>query len=267
MWEQRGDGVTFKTIEIEHKGRVGILRLNDPARLNAVSMAMVEEIGEALDLLVRSSRAMILTGAGKAFCSGANLAGGLSQPGSDSDFGLSLETHINPLMTRLRDLPIPWITSVRGPAAGVGCSMGLAGDMIVASETAYFLQAFSRIGLVPDGGSSHLLVRAIGRPRAMEMMLLGERIPAAKALQWGLVNQVVADDALDAAALALAERLASGPASLGQTRRIVWNAIDEPWAGAIWKEREEQLIAGRTSDAGEGIAAFLEKRPAQFQGK
>ncbi|WP_239987421.1 enoyl-CoA hydratase-related protein [Sphingosinithalassobacter portus] len=256
----------FNTIEIEYDGPVGVLRLNKPENLNAMSLTMAEECLAALDVLASRARALIITGAGRAFCSGANLAGGMGQEGSESDFGLSLETHINPMMTRLRDLDIPWITAVRGAAAGVGCSVALAGDMIVASETAYFLQAFSRIGLVPDGGSTHLLARSIGRVRAMEMMLLGERLPAATALEWGLVNRVVPDDMLEAEAMALAQRLANGPASLGRTRRMVWGAIDMPWAEALASERSEQLHAGRSADAAEGIAAFLEKRPAKFQG-
>lgn len=260
-------GQVFQKIEIERRGRVGVLRLNDPAVLNAVSVAMLDEFGPALDALLETSRAIIVTGEGRAFCSGANLAGGMSEPGPAADFGLELETHVNPLMTRLRDLPVPWISAVRGAAAGVGCSLALAADMVVASDTAYFLQAFSRIGLVPDGGSSHLVARAIGRVRAMEMMLLGERIPAARALEWGLVNRVVDNAALEGAAFELADRLANGPASLGQIRRIVWNAVDAPWDDALAMERREQATAGRTADCAEGINAFLEKRPAAFEGR
>lgn len=262
-----GGDVDFKTIIVDCDGKVGVIRLNDPARRNAVSIAMIQEVSAALDLLAQKARAIVLTGEGAGFCSGANLAGGMEMPGSDTDFGLVLETYINPLMTRLRNSPLPWISAVRGAAAGVGCSLALAADMIVASEDAYFLQAFSRIGLVPDGGSSHLLVRSLGRPRAMEMMLLGERIPAAQALEWGLINRVVADDALESTALELAQRLAAGPASLGQTRQLVWDAIDSDWTEALAIERREQLTAGRSSDAAEGIAAFLEKRPAVYEGR
>jgi 2-(1,2-epoxy-1,2-dihydrophenyl)acetyl-CoA isomerase len=267
MLSSVGDGVDFKWIAVERDGQVGIIRLNDPARRNAVTIAMIEEIGSALDLLALDTRAIILTGTGQSFCSGANLAGGLDFPGSATDFGLVLEKFINPLMTRLRDLPMPWISAVSGAAAGVGCAIALAADMIVASEDAYFLPAFSRIGLVPDGGCTHLLARAVGRPRAMEMMLLGERIPAVQALDWGLINRVVTNDSLRAAALELAQRLAAGPASLAQTRRMVWQAIDCNWSEALASERREQLIAGQSRDATEGIAAFLEKRPAVYEGR
>ncbi|HJQ16972.1 MAG TPA: enoyl-CoA hydratase-related protein [Allosphingosinicella sp.] len=258
--------MSSKRVETEKRGRVGLVRLNHPETLNAVSVEMVEQLSSALNALEKSSRAILLTGAGRAFSSGGNLSADMAAGGGDTDLGLSLETHVNPLMCQLRDLSIPWMTAVRGAAAGVGCSIALAGDLIVASESAYFMQAFSRIGLVPDGGSSHLLVRTVGRARAMEMMLLGERLPAARALEWGLVNHVVPDDALEADAMALAERLANGPSSLAQTRRMVWKALDSDWDSMLAMERKEQLAAGRSADCAEGIAAFLEKRPARFTG-
>lgn len=247
---------------------VAIIRLNDPATLNAVTVAMVEEIGTALDQIETSARALILTGAGRAFCAGANLAAEI-EPEDDGlpDMGGALETHINPLMTRLRNLAFPWISAVRGPAAGVGCSLALAADLVIASESAYFLQAFSRIGLVPDGGSSWLLARGAGRIRAMELMLLGERLPATTALEWGLINRVVADDQLEAAALDLASRLAAGPTrSLGFIREAAWAAADLPWEEALANERRLQFHAGRTADHREGVAAFKAKRPAVFTG-
>jgi 2-(1,2-epoxy-1,2-dihydrophenyl)acetyl-CoA isomerase len=169
-------------------------------------------------------------------------------------------------MSKLRDLPMPWISSVRGAAAGVGASLALAGDMVVASETAFFLQAFSRIGLVPDGGSSHLLVKTIGRPRAMELMLLGDRLPAKTALEWGLINRVVPDTELEAASLELATRLAQGAASLKLIRKLAWTAVDGEWSKSLATERDLQRSAGRTADHREGVAAFFGKRPAAFKG-
>lgn len=257
--------MTFKLIEIEYRDAIALLRFNQPNTLNAMSLEMAEEVVRAVDEIEGAARALIVTGAGRAFCSGADL-GKIPDDLSEVDFGEALETHINPLMTRLRSLSIPWITAVRGAAAGVGCSIGLAGDMIVASETAYFLQAFSRIGLVPDGGSTHLLARTIGRPRAMEMMLLGEKVEASTALAWGLINRVVADDALEEEALALAQRLANGPRSLALTRTMVWHAIDADWQSALATERREQKVAGHSADAAEGISAFLQKRKAAFIG-
>jgi 2-(1,2-epoxy-1,2-dihydrophenyl)acetyl-CoA isomerase len=258
----------YRLIDVARDGDVAIIRLDDPDTLNATSAEMIDEINAALDAM-GSARALILTGAGRAFSSGANLAGGAGaiDVGPDSDLGEVLETHVNPLLLRLSRLPIPWISAVRGAAAGVGCSLALAADMVVASDDAFFLQAFARIGLVPDGGSSHLLVRGIGRVRAMELMLLGDRLPAARALEWGLVNRVVASDALEEESLTLARRLAAGPTrALGMIRELAWSALDSDWEAALATERRLQAEAGRTRDVGEGIAAFLEKRPAAFVG-
>ncbi len=156
---------------------------------------------------------------------------------------------------------------MNGAAAGVGCSLALLGDLIVAAESAYFLQAFRRIGLVPDGGSTYLLPRMIGKARAMEMALLGDRIPAAQALEWGLVNRVVPDAELMSSAMALAQALATGPASLGLSRQILWASMDSDWAAQLHRERLAQRTAGKTEDFVEGVGAFLAKRPAQFTGR
>ena len=246
---------------------VATLRLNDPARLNAVSTEMIEEMRAAIAGVARSARAMVLAGSDKAFCSGANLAGGLGLEaiGPDFDAGASLEQSINPLMLALRDLEIPWIAAVKGAAAGVGASLALAADLIVAGESAYFLQAFRRIGLVPDGGSTYLLTRAVGRPRAMEMMLLGEKVPAKQALDWGMINRVTPDGEVEETAFALARTLASGPSrALGLIRRAGWIATDTDFGTALKIERELQREAGRDPDFREGVQAFLEKRPARF---
>ena len=178
-----------------------------------------------------------------------------------------IERVYNPLMTLLRDLPIPIVTAVNGAAAGIGCSLALMGDMIVAGESAYFLQAFRRIGLAPDGGSTYLLPRAIGRARAMEMALLGEKIGAAKALEWGLVNRVVPDGELMATAKAIALELANGPASLGLIRKLMWDSLDNAWGPQLHNERKTQKIAGKTEDFVEGVSAFLQKRVAAFKGR
>jgi len=256
--------VPYAKIAIEIRGTVGLIRLNDPATLNAVSVAMIEELNHAIDELAGSTRAILLTGTGRSFCSGANLSGDPPY----ADFGLSLEQHINPLMTRLRNLPVPWISAVRGAAAGFGCSLALAADLVVASDTAYFLQAFARMALVPDGGASYLLARTIGRARAMEMMLLGDRVPAAKALDWGLISRMVPDTDLDTAAFELAERLAKGPTkTLGMIRKLAWTAIDADWFTALQSEREQQKIAGQSADCREAVTAFLEKRAVNFIGK
>lgn len=259
--------VSEDIVIVEQLEKIGILRLNDPETLNSVSYAMLEALEQGLDMLLPEVRAIVLIGSGRAFSSGANLSDGFDAPAGEIDVGMSLETHVNPLMDRLRELPVPWISAVRGPAAGVGCALALAADMVVASETAYFLQAFSRIGLVPDGGCTHLLARTIGRHRTMELALLGEELPAATALTWGLVNNVVADELLETAAMELAVRLAVGPASLRSIRQMVWAAMDEPWSEMLAMERREQRNAGRSNDFAEGVQAFQEKRPARFNGR
>ena len=259
----------YEKVEIEIMDGVALVRLNDPTILNALSIQMVDELDDALNQVTASARAMILTAAGRAFCAGANLAGEVGSVAEDGlpDVGSVLETHINPLMNRLRSLSIPWISAVRGAAAGVGCSLALAADLVIASESAYFLQAFARVGLVPDGGSSWLLARGAGRVRAMEMMLLGERLPAAKALEWGLINRVTGEDELESTALELAKGLAAGPTrSLAMIREAAWAGADRDWDHALATERRLQREAGRTADHSEGVAAFLEKRAPRFTG-
>jgi 2-(1,2-epoxy-1,2-dihydrophenyl)acetyl-CoA isomerase len=251
---------------------VATVTLNDPATMNAAGVDTVTELADAFRRVAEGeieARAVVLTGAGRGFCSGANLSGGgpsaRSQNGGESA-GSSLEKHYNPFITLLRDFPMPLVTAVNGAAAGVGCSLALMGDMIVAADSAYFLQAFRRIGLVPDGGSTYLLPRMIGRARAMEMALLGERVSAAKALEWGMVNRVVPDFELISEATKLAHELARGPASLGLIRRIMWRSLDADFTDQLADEARTQNEAGRTKDFIEGVRAFLEKRPAQFAG-
>lgn len=252
---------------------VATITLNDPATMNAAGIDTVTELADAFRRTAEGefgARAVVLTGAGRGFCSGANLSGGgpaaRSQDGGGGGAGAALETHYNPFITLLRDFPMPIVTAVNGAAAGVGCSLALMGDMIIAAESAYFLQAFRRIGLVPDGGSTYLLPRMIGRARAMEMTLLGERVSAAKALEWGLVNRVVPDFELVSEATQLAHQLANGPASLGLIRKIMWRSLDADFADQLSDEARTQNEAGRTKDFVEGVRAFLEKRPAQFTG-
>ena len=192
----------------------------------------------------------------------------LSHEGSKPDAGRALTTHYNPLMQAIREHPHPVITAVNGPAAGVGCSLALVGDIIVCAKSAYFLQAFRRIGLVPDGGSTWLLARTIGRPRAMEMALFGEKVPAEKALEWGMVNRVVEDEALMSTAMEMAETLATGPTvALSLARDLMWKACESDFDEAIYDERIAQRTAGRTDDFKEGVSAFLQKRKADFKGK
>jgi 2-(1,2-epoxy-1,2-dihydrophenyl)acetyl-CoA isomerase len=257
----------FARAKLDIDGPVGIIRLNHPEVMNAVSPEMVGGLMKALDELERRRsevRCVILTGEGKGFCAGANLQ---PSPGDRGDAGSLLETVFHPFLRRLRELSVPLLTAVNGAAAGVGMSFALMGDLVLCARSAYFLQAFRRIGLVPDGGSTWILPRLIGRARAIELSLLGERLPAAKALEWGLVNRVFADDELMDKALGMARELASGPTvALGLIRQLYWESPDNTYEEQLNLERQMQRKAGASADFKEGVRAFLQKRPADFKG-
>lgn len=259
--------MTFQTISTETIGQIGVIRLNRPQKLNAINALMIEEIGAALDELVPCVHALVVTSAGRAFCAGAALDEAIPADRAERDLGLVLHTHANPLMSKLRGLSVPWISCVRGAAAGAGASLALAADMIIASPSAYFILSFARVGLVPDAGSTFLLTRTIGRVRAMELTLLAEKLPAQRALEWGLINRIAAEEDLEREALDVAKRLADGPSiSLRLTREAVWKAVECQWSESLHTERVSQRIAGRTKDFDEGVAAFIEKRTPRFSG-
>jgi len=254
-------------VDYECSNNVAVIRLNDPASLNALSVPVVEALQSAFERASAEARAALICGAGRGFCSGWNLT--TTSPGANGPFdaGLVLETLVNPFMRTLRNLPIPLISAVHGAAAGAGASLALAADIIVAGESAYFLQAFRRIGLVPDAGATWLLTQSVGRARAMELMLLGERLPAPRALEWGLINRVTADADVYATAHALAADLAAGPTqALAMIRRAAWLAAEADFATALDTERDMQAKAGATGDFAEGVKAFFEKRAAVFSG-
>ncbi len=262
-----------KKITLEFRDTVVVLTLNDPDALNAISIPMLEDLGEALDQVedpANGARCMILTGAGRGFCAGANLGGGISSETDNEkrDAGEVLEKYYHPTLKRLRDLPVPFLTAVNGVAAGVGMSFAMMGDLVLAARSSYFMQAFTRVGLVPDGGSTYLLPRLVGLARAKELSILAERLPAEKAMEWGIVNRVYDDDMLMDEAFKLAEGLANGPTvSLKLIRKLYWQSPLNTYDQQLDLERESQRIAGRTEDFSEGVKAFLEKRPARFKGK
>ncbi|MEE4289518.1 MAG: enoyl-CoA hydratase-related protein, partial [Erythrobacter sp.] len=239
-----------------------------PERLNAMSPQMANEIGQVFYDL-GEARAVLITGEGKGFCSGADLSarGEGSALGSKGGSHEALTRHYNPAITQILRAEVPVICAVNGPAAGVGCSLALAADFTIAGKSAYFLQAFVNIGLVPDGGSTWLLARAIGRARATRMMMLGEKIGSAQAEDWGLIYKAVEDEALMDEARALAEKLANGPTlALRQIKRNIATALDGAVDGVMLAEAEAQRIAGASADAMEGGMAFLQKRKAEFKG-
>lgn len=260
----------YETIRVEREGPVAVLTLNRPERLNACPPQMADDIFAATRDL-RDARALLVTGEGRAFCSGADLAGASEGDGSieggDRSF-TALQTRYNPMVSQLWNLPIPVVSAVRGPAAGIGCSIALAADFTIAAQSGYFLQAFVNIGLVPDGGSSWILPRLTGLAQATRMMMLGEKIGAEEAERIGLIYKCVPDDALDSEARSLAERLASGPTiALARMKANLRTGLQSDYATALTREAEGQRIAGSTDDAREGTAAFLEKRQARFRGR
>ena len=252
--------------EIERQGDVVLIRFADPATRNALSMSMADGLLQHLRASEKEARAIVIAGDERAFCSGAKLnSDEASNRRGSFDVGLRLENHFNPLMMALRDLRIPLITAVRGAAAGIGASLALIGDLIIAGPNAYFQQAFGRIGLIPDGGSPWLLVNAIGRIRAMELLLLGDSLPAQQAYEWGLVTRLVDDEEVEPVAMSLAHRLAEGPAmAIALTRRAAWAAAEASFEAQLQLERQLQTVAGYHPDFAEGVSAFLQKRAANF---
>src|SRR4051812_30741662 len=257
--------MAYEHIRLEQSpAAVATITIARPDRLNALSGQTVDELRAAVEEAGSSgARCLLLTGEGRGFSSGADLAGG----GLPEDAGAALEKHFNPLVEALFALPIPVVAAVNGPCAGAGCSLALAADIVIAGRSAYFLQAFVNIGLIPDAGATWLLPRLAGRARAMEMMMLGERIPAEKALEWGMISRGVEDDELASEAVALATRLAQGPTvALGLIRKLAREAGHLPVSEALAAERAAQREAGATQDFRSAVVAFLQKQPARFEG-
>jgi 2-(1,2-epoxy-1,2-dihydrophenyl)acetyl-CoA isomerase len=257
----------FEHIRLEHGANaVAKVTIARPERLNALSGQTVDELRAAVESIDGSgARCLLLTGEGRGFSSGADLASGGGLP---EDAGAALEKHFNPLVEALFALPIPVVAAVNGAAAGAGCSLALCADIVIAARSAYFLQAFVNIGLIPDAGATWLLPRLTGRARAMEMMMLGERVPAEKALEWGMIARVVDDDALALETMEFAARLAQGPTlAYGMIRKLARESAQLPLTEALAAEREAQRDAGRTQDFQGAVVAFLQKRQPQFEGK
>ncbi|MEL7139370.1 MAG: enoyl-CoA hydratase-related protein [Pseudomonadota bacterium] len=253
---------------------VAIITLNRPDRMNALTGPMRREMIAAMERAPDEARAVVITGAGRAFCSGQDLmdAGGNAQKAArgaaDIDLGRTLAEEYEPLLKLIYDCPVPTISAVNGPAAGAGCNLALAADIVIAGQSASFLQAFARIGLIPDAGGTYWLPRLVGSARAMGMCLTAEPVDAPRAAEWGLIWEVVPDDVLAAHVGALAQRLAKGPTLAYRLmkealRKSPENGLDEQLA----LEAQLQGEAGKSRDFAEGVLAFLEKRPARYEGR
>ncbi len=260
------------TVLYEERGAVALLTLHRPAALNSFDRQMHHDLWAAFDRAEAQPhiRAMVLTGAGRGFCAGADLSSFDFTPGPDmvkrADPGPVIDQAFNPTTRRIQTLRMPIIAAVNGVAAGAGASVAMACDIVIASPQASFIQAFSKIGLIPDAGSSWLLVERLGLPRALALAMTGDKLPAQQAKDWGLIWDV-ADDAL-AAAMAMAERLAVMPTkALVATRALLQGATTRSLSEQLDLERDTQSAMGQTHDYFEGVKAFLEKRPAQFKGE
>ena len=263
--------MAYETIVWEQSGAVGRLTLNRPDSLNAWTPELGVELRTIIerDAADESVRAVLITGAGRGFSSGADLKAGFEPAPDDGMPDIRKELHdvYHPAIAGVRRLEKPVVAAVNGPAVGIGCSLALACDLIMAAESAFFGLAFVNIGLMPDGGSTAFVPPAVGRARAFQMALLGERIPAPQALEWGLVNWVHPDDRLMDQADALVEKLAAGPTrSYAASKRALNRFIYGDLEAQLDLEAELQHALGRTHDFLEGAAAFVEKRAPAFTG-
>jgi 2-(1,2-epoxy-1,2-dihydrophenyl)acetyl-CoA isomerase len=263
--------MSYETVIWEQDGGVGRLTLNRPDSLNAWTAQFGADLksvieGEAAD---ESVRAVLITGAGRGFSSGADLKAGFDPHPDDGKPDVRKELHelYHPVISGVRRIEKPVVAAVNGPAVGIGCSLALACDLILAAESAFFGLAFVNIGLMPDGGSTLFVPAAVGKARAFQMALLGERVSARKALEWGLVNYVHPDDRLMDEAEALVQQLAAGPTrSYASSKRALNRMLYPDLDGQLDLEAELQHALARTDDFVEGVSAFVQKRDAAFQG-
>jgi 2-(1,2-epoxy-1,2-dihydrophenyl)acetyl-CoA isomerase len=261
----------YETVEVTRDGAAVKIALNRPERMNAWSDGLSQDLLAVLrDVAADETvRAVMLTGNGRAFCSGADL-----KDGADDALAGKLDTYTtltrwyHPIVTTIRQMPKPVLTAVNGPAAGAGLSLALAGDLVVAAESAYFMLAFVGIGLVPDGGASLFVPSRVGFARAAEMAMLGERVSAAKAVDWGLINSAWPDAEFAAKADALLARLAAGPTrSYAGSKRELNHWMYDRMAAHLELEASIQGELAASADFVEGVSAFMQKRPPEFGGK
>src|SRR5215813_9206236 len=255
--------MAYDRIRLAHDQGLATLTLSAPDKLNAVSRKMIAELKDCWETLAAdgSVRAVLLTGAGRGFCAGADLSDPDREGGPTADSGSALEKFFNPTIRLMRSLPKPIVAAVNGVAAGVGMSFALASDVAIAAKSASFLQAFARIGLLPDGGSTWFLPRLVGEQRARALAMLAPQIKAEQAKEWGLIWDVVEDAELMPKATELARRLADGPTlSLARIKEAMNRASQNDLGQQLDLERDFQRELGRSEDFREGVQAFLGKR-------
>jgi 2-(1,2-epoxy-1,2-dihydrophenyl)acetyl-CoA isomerase len=262
--------MAYDTILFSVDGGIARLTLNRPDKLNSFNTQMHGEVREALSGLPgQGARVLVLTGAGRGFCAGQDLGDRAVAPGSEGvDLGESIEKHYKPLVLALHTLPMPVIAAVNGVAAGAGANIALACDVVIAARSASFVQAFAKLGLLPDSGGTWTLPRLVGQSRALGLTLLGNKLPAETAAAWGMIWQCVEDAELQATVDALAQQFAAAPTrGLAATKAAIRGSGEHSLAEQLDIERDAQRELGRSADYAEGVAAFIGKRPPNFTGR
>ena len=256
----------YQTLTYTLEDGVATITLNRPDRMNALTTQMRAEIAYAVTEAGKQARVVVLTGAGAAFCSGQDLGDRASA--ANLDLERTLRDEYAPMLRAIVECPVPTISAVNGPAAGAGANLALAADVVIATQSAYFLQAFTRIGLIPDAGGTYMLPRQMGMAKAMGAALFADKISAQQADDWGMIWEAVEDDAFEAHWKARAAHLAAGPtAAYGAVKSVIRGSWDNSFEDQIALEAREQGACGKSRDFKEGVLAFIEKRPAKFEGR
>lgn len=257
----------YQTIKLSISNDIAVIAMNRPESMNALTSQMRAEITDAVLAAGKAARVVVLTGVGKAFCSGQDLSDGATNAAS-LDLERTLRDEYYPMLRAIYDCPVPTISAINGAAAGAGANLALAADVVIATESAYFMQAFSRIGLMPDAGGTYWLPRLMGSAKAMGAALFAEKITAKQADDWGLIWEAVADDAFADTWKARAAHLAKGPTeAYRHIKTAMRGSLENDLEGQLVVEAQLQAKCGQTRDFREGVVSFLEKRPPHYEGR